>query len=150
MEILNSIVNAPTFIVGLFIIAAVFLMAGIRYKETKQILKIHDRDEIKLMTFGVNFYGQESLEKKPLRSTGGLVLLEDGLYYHARFGKIEHFIEGKKIKSIGTTDFFCDKPLHQQVVSISFTNDEGKLDRAAFRIPHPAQWVRAIKISLMS
>lgn len=147
MNLLNSIVNAPVYIIGLFIMATIFVMAGMRYRDNKVILKKFSRNEIRLMTYGVNFYGQESKEKKPLRSTGGLVLVQDGLYYHAQFGKREYFLEAGKIKSIGTTDTFCGKFLHQKVIFISFTNAEGEADRLAFRMPHPAQWVKAIQMT---
>jgi len=149
MNFLDNIVNAPPLIIGLFILAAVFLMAAIRYRENKTILKRFSRDEIILMTYGVNYFGQESMDKKPLRSTGGLVMVKDGLYYHARFGDREFFIQGKSITAIGTTDTFNGKPLHQKVIVISFTNEAGKKDRLIIQIPHPAEWVKAIKITLM-
>jgi len=149
MNILNSIVNAPTFIVGPFILAAIFVMAGIRYKETSVLLKKYPKEDMLLVTFGVNFFGQEGTIKKPLRSVGGLVLLKDGLYYHARFGTAELYIPGKSLRSIGTTDYFCDKPLHQKVVSLSFLTEAGQVDRAAFRIPHPARWVHELKNRFM-
>ena len=149
MSFVDSLVNAPPMIIGLFILAAVFLMPAIRYRENKIILKRFSREEIVLMTYGVNFFGQESVEKKPLRSTGGLVMVKDGLYYHARFGDREFFLTGKQITSIGTTDTFNKKPLHQKVIFIGFTNEAGQKDRMILQIPHPAEWVKAIKITLM-
>lgn len=149
MNFLNSIVNAPPLIIGFFILAAVFLMAAIRHRENKNILKRFSREEIILMTYGVNYFGQESIDKKPLRSTGGLVMVKEGLYYHARFGDREFFLKGKNITAIGTTDTFNNKPLHQKVIVISFNNEAGKKDRLIIQIPHPAEWVKAIKITLM-
>ncbi len=149
MNFLDSIVNAPPLIIGLFILAAVFLMAAIRYRENKLILQRYSKEEIILMTYGVNYFGQESANKKPLRSTGGLVMVKEGLFYHARFGDREFFLPGKQIKSLGTTDTFNGKPLHQKVIFIDFTNEAGQKDRMVIQIPHPAEWVKAIKITLM-
>ena len=77
------------------------------------------------------------------------MLLKDSLYYRARFANRELTIPGAAITHIGVTDTHKGKPLHQYVVAIRFLNAEGKEEKAAFRIPLPAQWTAAIKATLI-
>ena len=106
-------------------------------------------ERIILTGFGVNYYGLDSEPGRPLRSSGALVLLRDALYYRARFSRVELTIPGKAITYLGVTDMHKNKPLHQSVVAIRFMGPEGREEKAAFRIPYPAQWVAAIKANLI-
>jgi hypothetical protein len=140
---------------GGLIFAAGFLgivayMAIIRAVESRRIEKKFERDRIIITSFGVNFFGQESEPGGLLRSVGALVLLRDGLYYHARFADRELLITKSAITGMGLTNAFKHKSLHQNTVVISFKNEEGKPDRAVFRIPRPAQWMEAIKMNLLT
>ncbi len=142
---MDTIVNLPPIIVGSIIFGIVLLMALIRHIETKHLSEKYDSSEMLLAAFGVTYFGQESTIKKPLRKSGAIVLVKDGVYFHSRFGHLEVFIPKEKIQIIGTTDFFCDKPLNDTVIQISFRDDQGNLDRMAFRIPSPAKWITAMK-----
>ena len=135
---------------GVIIFGIVLLMALIRFIETKHLSSRYSQDEIILASFGVIFFGQESRLEKPIRKTGAIALVSDGIFYHSRFGHIEEFIPKESIKTIGTTDFFCDKPLNDTVVQISFKNEAGELDRMAFRIPSPAKWIVLLQKTLLS
>lgn len=84
-----------------------------------------------------------------VRSGGALVLLQDGLYYRARFAHRELLIPKSAITGLGLTNVFKNKSLPQNTVVISFKNEEGRPDRAVFRMPHPAQWMEAIKVNLL-
>ena len=118
--------------------------------ESARILKKFDRTTIILMSFGVNYFGLESEPGRPARSTGSLVLSVDGLYYRARHANRELTIPRGTITNIEVIDVHKGKPLHQKVIGIIFLNPDGKVDRAAFRIPHPARWVEMIKKRFMS
>ncbi len=118
--------------------------------ESARILKKFDRTSIILMSFGVNYFGLESEPGRPARSTGCLVLSLDGLYYRARHTNRELTIPGGTITNIEVIDVHKGKSLHQKVIGINFLNPDGKVDRAAFRIPHPARWVDTIKKRFMN
>ncbi len=147
---MNTIVNLSPIVLGIIIFGIVILMAVIRNIESKHLSARYSTDEIVLTSFGVTWFGQESQLEKPLRKTGAVALVKDGIYYHSRFGGLEAFIPAKSIKSIGTTDFFCDKPLNDTVIQISFKNDNSELDRMAFRIPSPARWIVMMKKHLLN
>jgi hypothetical protein len=77
------------------------------------------------------------------------VLLKRGIYYRARYAKRELYIPGSAITYIGVTNVHKGKDLHQSVVVLQFLSEEGREDKAAFRMPYPAQWVAAIKSNLL-
>ncbi|UCF97767.1 MAG: hypothetical protein JSV89_21765 [Spirochaetaceae bacterium] len=149
MDILQGFTNPNWLIFALLFLGIIFYLAYMRQRETKRITDKFDKGEIIITSFGVNYYGLESEPGGPLRSAGALVLLKDGIYYRARYANRELHIPGSAITYIGVTNVHKGKDLHQTVVVLQFLNQEGKEDKAAFRIPYPAQWVAAIKSNLL-
>ena len=149
---MNDIISSNTswiyfVIVFVGVIAYIALMQRI---ETRRIMNKFSKGAVVFMSFGVNYFGLESEPGGPARSTGAMAFIKDGLYYRARHSGRELFIPGGTITNIEIIDQHKGKPLHQKVVGIIFLNQEGKVDRAAFRLPHPVRWVDAIKSRLMS
>jgi hypothetical protein len=149
MDVLEGITNPNWLIFALIFLGLIFYLAYMRQRESKRITDKFDKSEIVITSFGVNFYGLESEPGGPLRSAGVLVLLKDGIYYRARYANRELHIPGSAITYIGVTTVHKGKDLHQTVVALQFLNPEGKEERAAFRMPYPAQWVAAIKSNLL-
>lgn len=137
-------------ILGAIFFGILFFLVLMRRIESKRIERKFDEKNIVISSFGVNYFGLTSESGGPARSSGILVLLKDGIYYHARFVKRELYIWGKSITSIRIVETHKGKPLYQKVVAIGFINTEGKEDTAAFRIPYPDQWIGAIKNNLIS
>ena len=131
-------------------IGLIAYMAAMQRIEARRVLSKFSKDSVLFMSFGVNYFGLESESGGPARSSGTLALIRDGLYYRARHANRELFIPGGTITNIEIIDQHKGKPLHQKVVGIIFLNQEGKVDRAAFRIPNPARWVNAIRRHFMS
>jgi hypothetical protein len=142
---MDTVVNLSPIALGVIIFGIVLLMALIRNIESKRLYNKYPGEQIILASFGVTWFGQEGLISKPMRKTGAVALVKDGIYYHSRFGGHEAFIPADRIKNIGTTDYFCDKPLHDTVIQISFKTEENELDRMAFRIPSPAKWLTILQ-----
>jgi hypothetical protein len=149
MNFMEGLTNPNWLVFALLFLAVLLYMVFLRNREARRISEKFPRESIVLTSFGVNYFGLESEPGGPLRSTGTLVLLKDSLYYRARFAKRELTIPGAAITHIGVTDTHKGKPLHQYVVAIRFLNAEGKEEKAAFRIPLPAQWTTAIKATLI-
>ncbi len=149
MEFLEGLTNPGWLTFALVFLGIIFFLAFIRQRESKRILEKFDEDNIIITAFGVNYFGLESEKGGPLRSSGALVLLKDGLYYRARYLKRELFIKGNSITYIGISDVHKGKPLYQNAVIIQFLNDEGKEDKAAFRMPYPNHWLVAIRKNLI-
>jgi hypothetical protein len=149
MDVLEGISNPHWLIFALTFLGIIFYLAYMRQRESKRITEKFDKNDIIITSFGVNYYGLESEPGGPLRSAGALVLLKSGIWYRARYAKRELFIPGSAITYIGVTNIHKGKDLHQTVVVLQFLNQEGKEEKAAFRIPYPAQWVSAIKSNLL-
>jgi hypothetical protein len=149
MDVLEGITNPRWLVFALLFLGIIFYLAYMRQRETKRITDKFDKQDIIITSFGVNYYGLESEPGGPLRSAGVLVLLKDGIYYRARFANRELVISGSAITYIGVTNVHKGKDLHQSVVVLQFLNQDGKEEKAAFRIPYPAQWVAAIKNNLL-
>jgi len=149
MNVLEGITNPNWLVFALIFLGIIFYLAYMRQQESKRILEKFEKKDIIITSFGVNYYGLESEPGGPLRSAGALVLLKDGIYYRARFAKRELMIPGSAITYIGVTNVHKGKDLHQSVVVLQFLNQDGKEEKAAFRIPYPGQWVAAIKSNLL-
>ena len=149
MNFMEGITNPNWLVFAVLFLAVLLYLAILRNREARRISEKFPRDQIVLTSFGVNYYGLESEPGRPLRSIGALVLLRDSLYYRARFANRELTIPGAAITHIGVTDTHKGKPLHQYVVAIRFLDPDGKEQKAAFRIPLPAQWTAAIKATLI-
>ena len=149
MNVLEGLTNPNWLLFALIFLGIIFYLAYSRQRETKRILDKFEKKNIIITSFGVNYYGLESEPGAPLRSSGALVLLKDGIYYRARHANRELFIPGSSITYLGVSQSHKGKDLHQTVVVIQFLNQDGREEKAAFRIPYPAQRVAAIKANLL-
>ncbi|MFW5768442.1 MAG: hypothetical protein ACOCYA_00160 [Spirochaetota bacterium] len=145
----QAVANNPTFhnwfiFFGIFMAVIAFL-AIVRQIETRRIFSKFSKNDVILLTFGVNYFGVESEPGRPDKSSGALVLTKEGLYYRARYARKELFIPGRHIVKLEVIEALKGRPLNQKAVGIFFKNADGERDLAAFRIPHSAQWARAIK-----
>ena len=145
----QAVANNPTFhswfiFFGIFMAVIAFL-AVIRQIETRRIFTKFSKDEVLMLSFGVNFFGVDSEPGRPDKSSGALVLTKEGLYYRARYAKREFFIPGQNLVKLEVIEYLKGRPLNQKAVGFFFKNADGERDLAAFRIPHSAQWARAIK-----
>ena len=143
MEILSA--NGSWLYLFIIFAAVIGYFAFIQRRDTNNVLARFDRENVLLTSFGVNYFGRVSEPGGPARSSGILVLLKEGLYYKARFSKRELFIPGENLKKIEIIEVFKNKPLHQKVLAFIFLDENGNEDKTAVRIPHPEQWVAAIK-----
>jgi hypothetical protein len=149
VDVVERFSNPNWLIFAVLFILVMFYLVYMRQRESKRIADKFDRQEIIITSFGVNYYGLESEPGGPLRSAGALVLLRHGIYYRARYATRELYIPGPAITYIGVSNVHKGKDLHQTVVVLQFLSQDGKEEKAAFRMPYPAQWVAAIKSNLL-
>ncbi len=150
MDYLEGITNPGWLVFAIGFLGIIFFLAVVRQRESKRIMEKFNEDDIIITSFGVNYFGLESEKGGPLRSSGALVLLKHGLYYRARYRKIELYIKKGTITYIGISDVHKKKPLYQNAVVIKFIGDNGKEEKAAFRMPYPNQWMMAISKNLIT
>jgi len=141
----QNLSGGSVYIMGLAIIVLLFLLAGVRFLETRRIERKFPKDRIVISSFGVNYYGLASEPGPPRRSVGALVLLKDGLYYRARYLNLEVFIPGGALTKIEVVDSHKGKLLYHKMLSFAFVNENKKMDSAVFMMPHPSQWWNAVE-----
>jgi len=137
--------------VGLFLIIALAAFAATFLFMRRRILR-HVEEELGkdalLLAAGarVGESGNGENGGSPL-STGILMLLSSGLYFHAWLGEREVFVPGPSISWIGVSEAPRTEGLR---IVVRFLNAAGKEDGIAIRLLYPAQWVAAIKTHLIT
>jgi hypothetical protein len=83
-------------------------------------------------------------------SSGILMLLSSGLYFHSWIGLREVFIPGASISWIGVSEGRAGKRAERHRIVVRFLNASGKQDGVAISLLYPTQWVDAIKTHLIT
>jgi hypothetical protein len=135
------------------IIALVFFgflayVAWVRRRDHRWIEKRYGKDRVRAISFGVNYFGLASEPGGPRRSSGFLLLLPDRLVYRSRVAGLQVEIPRAQIVAITHDRHHKGVDLHQSVLRIDFRTADGHPDSAAFKVPYPPQWIRAIQATL--
>jgi len=136
-------------IIGLIFFGIIAYIALVRWRDRKWIENRFRGQEILSMSFGVNYFGRLSEPGKPKRSSGFLLLLDDGLFYRSRTARVMLHIKGDTISRVYPGNELKGVDLHQSVMKIDFLNENSQKDCAAFKVPYPPQWINAIKTNLL-
>jgi hypothetical protein len=136
------------------VIALVFFgflayIAIIRWRDRKWIDERFGKQNLRAMSFGVNYFGRATEPGKPRRSSGFLLLLPDSLFYRSRVKKIELEIPGSRIARVYHDHTHKGVDLNMSLVKIDFINAADQRDTAAFKVPYPPQWMQAIENTLL-
>ena len=124
-------------------------IAWVRWQDRKWIDARFGSHKMLAMSFGVNFFGRATEPGSPRKSSGFLLLLPDRLFYRSRLKKLELEIPAAKIARVYHDKVHKGVNLHQSLVKIDFINSENERDTAAFKVPYPPQWIRAIENTLL-
>jgi len=134
--------NLPYLLIGILFIFALLIFAWFRQRDAR---KVRERfKDILIATYGVQYFGRESEPGDLLNSSGQLLFLKQGLFYKGRFDKRELMIPKEKLISVAVTDHHKGKLTYQVCLAIYFMNENESIDRAAFTIPYPKQFIEAI------
>jgi hypothetical protein len=146
---LDIIKHQQWIIIALVFFGILAYIAIIRWLDRKWIDARFGNQNLRAMSFGVNYFGRATEPGKPRRSSGFLLLLPDSLFYRSRVKKIELQIPGSRIARVYHEKSHKGVDLHQSLVKIDFLNDENEKDTVAFKVPYPPQWINAIENGLL-
>lgn len=146
----DVLANQQWMLIALVFFGIIAYIAIIRWRDRKWIERRFGDIPILAMSFGVNFFGRASDPGKPRRSSGFLLLMPDRLFYKSRMAGLELEIPGSKIAQVYPGTSIKGVSLHQSVMKIDFLNESGQKDCAAFRVPYPPQWIKAIQNHLQA
>ena len=141
--------NQQWLLIALVFFGIIAYIAWIRWRDRKWINERFGDQNLRAMSFGVNYFGKATEPGKPSRSSGFLLLLPDSLFYRSRVKKIELEIPGSRIARVYHDRTHKGVDLHMSLVKIDFINSEDQRDTAAFKVPYPPQWIQAIENSLL-
>ena len=142
--------NQQWVFIAIIFFGIIAYIACIRWRDRKWIEKRFSGQKVLAMSFGVNYFGRASEPGKPRRSSGFLLLLPDQLFYRSRSARLELSISGKNIAHVYPDNSLKGVNLHQSVVKIDYINENNDKDSAAFKVPYPPQWIRAIETQFLS
>lgn len=134
--------NLPYFLIAVLFIFALVLFAWFKQRDARNVRERFK--DILIATYGVQYFGRESEKGDLLDSSGQLLFLKQGLFYRGRFDKRELMIPKEKLISVAVTDHHKGKLTYQVCLAIYFINENEIIDRAAFTIPYPKQFIEAI------
>ena len=146
---LDIIKHQQWIIIALVFFGILAYIVIIRWRDRKWIDARFGSQNLRAMSFGVNYFGQATEPGKPRRSSGFLLLLPDRLFYRSRVKKIELEIPGDRIARVYHERTHKGVDLHTSLVKIDFINSDDQRDTAAFKVPYPPQWMQAIERTLV-
>ena len=132
-------------ILGAILIGGMLFFYWFKQSDRKKILSMFPKEQIVAYTHGVKCFGLQSEPGKIKESSGSILLLKDSIFYKDRFGKREIHIPKEELLSIVVTDNHKGEPTYQKCLAFYFRDNYDRIERVAFIIPHPKQWVDIIK-----
>jgi hypothetical protein len=137
-------------VIALLFFGIIAYIAWVRWRDRKWIDERFGSHRILAMSFGVNYFGRATEPGSPRKSSGVLLLLPDRLFYRSRLKKLEVEIPASRIARIYPDRTHKGIDLHQSLVKIDFITPDNQKDTAAFKVPYPPQWIRAVENNLLS
>jgi hypothetical protein len=140
---LDIIKHQQWIVIALVFFGILAYIAIIRWRDRKWIDERFGNQNLRAMSFGVNYFGQATEPGKPRRSSGFLLLLPHSLFYRSRVKKIELEIPASHIARVYHDRTHKGVDLHMSLVKIDFINSEDQRDTAAFKV---AFWVQGSEV----
>ena len=137
-------------VVGAAVAGGVLGLVLVRRRLVRRIEAELGKGKVLLVTNSRLRILQEARARARLLDSGVLILLRNGLYYHAWFNRKEVFIPGPAITYIGVSDAKSEAAAARGAVVLRFLNASGKEDGVSIRLLAPDQWVSAIKTHLIA
>jgi hypothetical protein len=114
----------------------------------KRIREIEDQfvgKNLLLISRGANFFGQDSKRVPQIRGNGVLVLTDKELFFGMWTPKKELKIPIVAIKSVENPKSFHGKSVFRKLLKITFENDQGDIDAAAWYVKDLNSWTRELE-----
>lgn len=114
-------------------------------KRTREIEEQFVGKKVVLRSRGANFFGQESKKLGQVRGNGILLLTDKELYFGMWSPKKELKIPIIAIKSVENPQSFFGKSVFRKLLKVTFENDLGDMDAAAWYVKDLDTWNRKLE-----
>lgn len=102
-----------------------------------------------IVSFGVKYFGLAS-DHGPIKSSSGFLLIFPDLLFFKSNKGLEWSASAEAVTGVDHDTNHRGRDLKQSIMVVDFINPEAQPDRAAFRVPYPPQWIKAIDRFLVS
>ncbi len=140
----NTFAGQHWVLIALIFFGILAYIVFLRWQDQRWIDKKYGSENVRAISYGVNYYGRTSDEGKVRRSTGVLVLLTDRLFFRSRRARLEMEIPGKNVLNVYHDVRHRGEELHQSLMMVEFINENKRKDTAAFKVPYPPQWIQSV------
>lgn len=128
------------------LLAVVFLLVfWLQKKRAGEVLARFQGQKVYGVTSNANFFGQESLGPAQVRGNGVLVLVEGELYYEMWAPRRSLRIPFSSLRSVETVGRFLGKTKGRPLLKVTFVNEHGASDAAAWLIGRHEHWRAALE-----
>ncbi len=114
-------------------------------KRTREIEDQFVGKNVLLTSRGANFFGQDSKRVPQIRGNGVLILTDKELFFGMWTPKKELKIPIVAIKSVENPKSFLGKSVFRTLLKITFENDQGDIDAAAWYVKDLDSWNRELE-----
>ena len=114
-------------------------------KRTREIEENFVGKNILITSRGANFFGQESKGLGQVRGNGILLLTDKELFFGMWTPKKELKIPIISIKSVENPKSFLSKSVFRKLLKVTFENDLGDIDAAAWYVKDLDTWNRELE-----
>jgi hypothetical protein len=114
-------------------------------KRTREIEDQFVGKNVLLTSRGANFFGQDSKRVPQMRGNGVLILTDKEIFFGMWTPKKELKIPIVAIKSVENPKSFHGKSVFRKLLKITFENDEGDMDAAAWYVKDLDSWTRDLE-----
>ena len=126
-------------------VVVVLGLAVVRWRERRWIAKRRPGASPLNIGFGVKFFGLDS-ERGVTRAVAGfLVLFPELLLFRARFSRLELAIDVRDLTAVTHGSRHREAELGLDALKIEFRRPDGRRETAAFAVPFPIQWEKALR-----
>jgi hypothetical protein len=147
---MNLFADQQWLLIALAFFGVMGYVVWIRWRDRLWIDRQYGLDRVRIMSFGVNYFGTASRPVTRRPSSGFLLLLPDRLVYRSRLAKQQVEILGDQITHVTHGKSIGGVELHQSVVKIKIEDPNKGRETIAFRVPYPPQWIAAIRASFIA
>ena len=114
-------------------------------KRITEILDKFNNKEIVISHTSANFFGQLSRKSLQMRGNGVLILTSKELFFEMWYPKKELQIPVSAIMKIEITKSFLHKRVLRKLLKVSFQNENGEDDAAAWWVTSLERWIEELE-----
>ena len=142
---MDSIFEHQWLIFSLLLFGFIAYTAWQRYRDRQWIARTFPGRPPLVQSFGITCFETTGPAGSAREHKGLLVLFPDRLVFFSRRKKRKIDLPGPAITGVRHDTGLKGEDLGRSLMVVEFTNETGAPDAAAYRVPYPPQWIKAVQ-----